>query len=47
MAQEVLNARRHRDGDQTLATPVLLSQRCVLNARRHRDGDQGASFAVG
>ena len=36
----VLNARRHRDGDQRGQPVVSTLRRPVLNARRHRDGDQ-------
>ena len=38
----VLNARRHRDGDQRLLRdgPQAPASVVVLNARRHRDGDQ-------
>ena len=38
----VLNARRHRDGDQTRRGRRRERQARVLNARRHRDGDQNA-----
>ena len=37
---DVLNARRHRDGDQVGERGRPRAQRVVLNARRHRDGDQ-------
>ena len=36
----MLNARRHRDGDQRADVPALHEASPVLNARRHRDGDQ-------
>ena len=37
----VLNARRHRDGDQHRRVSSDRRLPSVLNARRHRDGDQG------
>jgi len=36
----VLNARRHRGGDQPILMPVSSASVPVLNARRHRGGDQ-------
>ena len=46
-AQRVLNARRHRDGDQRRAVVHDAEpQRRVLNARRHRDGDQLKSVGL-
>ena len=44
--QVVLNARRHRDGDQLRDENSSRNLNVVLNARRHRDGDQPARVAA-
>ena len=47
LCRGVLNARRHRDGDQDWRLRSPLFDRLVLNARRHRDGDQSGHLFPG